>query len=205
MSGSTARPRFIGGSLVPFELLVVGASLGGGHALEVLLAGLPGDFPLPVVIVQHRLAEGTSDLVAQLQMHSRLPVREAEDKDAIMPSQVYLAPADYHLLMEDSYLALSTEAPTLSARPSIDALFVSAGERYGERLIGAILTGASEDGAQGAARIKELGGFVIVQDPATAEGSVMPKAAIAAASVDKILPLEEIAPFLAALVAVKKE
>ena len=182
-----------------FELVVIGASLGGLQALETLLAGLPQAFPLPVVVVQHRHKD-SSDLVALLQRYSLLPVSEVEDKEEIRPGRVYLAPADYHLLIEASHFALSLEAPVEYARPSIDVLFESAAEAYAERVIGIILTGASQDGAQGLAKIKASGGLTVVQSPATAEGQTMPAAAIAATQVDQILPLSEIALFLSQFV-----
>ena len=178
------------------KVIVVGTSLGGLDALRSLLTDLPGDFPLPVVVVQHRSVESDDTLSTLLQRHSMLPVKEVEDKEAILPGHVYLAPADYHLLLEEDTFALSTEAPVGYARPSIDVLFESAADAYGERVIGVILTGASKDGAQGAAKIKERGGLVVVQDPDTAESRIMPEAAIAAADIDQVLPLSEIAPFL---------
>jgi two-component system, chemotaxis family, protein-glutamate methylesterase/glutaminase len=184
---------------VAFALVVVGASLGGLHALEILLAGLPAHFPLPVAIGQHRREDADDALCAALRRHSALPVGDAEDKEAIVPGRVYVAPAGYHLLVEEGRFALSTEAPVAYARPSIDVLFESAAEVYETGVIGVILTGASKDGSQGAARIKVRGGFVVVQDPRTAEGSVMPEAAIAATDVDRILPLAAIGPYVAAL------
>jgi two-component system chemotaxis response regulator CheB len=185
-----------------FELVVIGTSLGGLHALETILRGLPREFPLPVVIVQHRSKE-TIDLAALLQRYSLLPVREVEDKEEIQPGWVYLAPADYHLLVEDGHFALSLEAPVWFARPSIDILFESVAEAYPDRVVGVILTGASQDGAGGLAKIKAAGGLAVVQLPATAESRIMPAAAIAATQVDHILPLAEIAPFLTKLVLAK--
>lgn len=199
---------------VPYELIVVGASLGGLHALEVLLKGLPKDFPVPMAIAQHRHKASDNSLSVVLQRQCTLPIIEVEDKDLIMPGQVYLAPADYHLLVEASQtqwgsqgeyrtsiptLALSTEAPVLYARPSIDVLFESAADAYGEKVIGVILTGASNDGTQGLASIKANGGLTIVQEPSNACCATMPKAAIAAVTVDWILPLNEIAPLIVKL------
>jgi two-component system chemotaxis response regulator CheB len=184
---------------VAFALVVVGASLGGLHALEILLADLPAHFPLPVAIGQHRREDADDALCAALRRHSALPVGDAEDKESIVPGRVYVAPAGYHLLVEEGRFALSTAAPVAYARPSIDVLFESAADVYETGVIGVILTGASKDGSQGAARIKVRGGFVVVQDPRTAEGSVMPEAAIAATDVDRILPLAAIGPCVAAL------
>ena len=181
------------------QLVVVGASLGGMRALAALLGGLPGEFPAPLAIVQHRTADSTKVLCGFLQEHSRLPVSEIEDKQPILPAQVYLAPADYHALVEAGAFALSTEAPILYARPSIDVLFESAADAYAERTLGIVMTGASQDGAQGLARIKQRGGLALVQSPDTAQCAVMPEAAIAATQVDWILPLTEIGPHLVSL------
>ena len=181
------------------QLVVVGASLGGMRALAVLLGGLPSEFPAPLAIVQHRGTDSSGALSRFLQEYSRLPVSEIEDKQPILPAQVYLAPADYHVLIEVGAFALSTEAPILYARPSIDALFESAADTYAEQVVGVILTGASADGSRGLARLKQRGGLALVQSPETAECAIMPAAAIAATSVDWILPLEEIAPHLVSL------
>ena len=118
------------------------------------------------------------------------------DKDRVIAGRVYIAPPDYHLLVDAGYFALSTDGRVLHARPSIDVLFESAADAYRDRLIGVVLTGASADGALGATRIKQRGGRVVAQNPASAESPVMPKAAIAAGAVDEILPLADIALFL---------
>jgi two-component system, chemotaxis family, protein-glutamate methylesterase/glutaminase len=206
---------------VRFKLVVIGTSLGGLRALEVLLPGLPPTFPLPVAIAQHRHRDSDKILSLILQRHCALPVLEAEDKQTIAPGQVYLAPANYHLLIEaaadgtsQGHFALSTDTPVSHARPSIDVLFESAANTYAEGTIGVILTGASNDGAQGLATIKAYGGVAIVQDPQTAECSIMPKAALtqfaqqavtaqedamAGVEVDWVLPLGAIAPTLVRL------
>jgi two-component system chemotaxis response regulator CheB len=179
-----------------FEIVVIGASYGGLSALQVMLPEFSPEFPLPVVIVQHRRREVDDGLCNFLRKRSRLPLSEPNDKEALEPGCVYLAPADYHLLMERSIFSLSTESPVGYARPSIDVLFESAADIYRERIIGVILTGSNADGARGLSRIKSLGGLTIVQDPLDAESRAMPEAAIAATKVDRILPLAEIAPFL---------
>jgi two-component system chemotaxis response regulator CheB len=184
---------------VPFDIAVVGTSLGGLHALRILLGGLPKRLPLAIAIVQHRGRDPGGELREILQRHSALSIVEPEDKETIAAGTVYIAPAGYHLLVERGAFALSTDVPVWHARPSIDVLFESAADAYTERAIGVILTGSSPDGARGLARIKERGGLAIVENPATAESRVLPDAAIAAAQVDRILPLSEIAPFLASL------
>jgi two-component system chemotaxis response regulator CheB len=110
-----------------------------------------------------------------------------------------VAPADYHLLVEDDRFALSVDARVQFARPSIDVLFESVAEGYRDRAIGIVLTGANADGAEGLAAIKRNGGVVIVQDPETATRKAMPEAALAAAVADAVLPLEAIGPFLLGL------
>jgi two-component system, chemotaxis family, protein-glutamate methylesterase/glutaminase len=179
-----------------YEIIVIGASLGGLRALSVLLSGLPADFALPLVIVQHRHASSAASLSAVLQPYSALRIEEIEDKQDICTQRVYVAPANYHVLIEPGSFALSTEAPVAYARPSIDVLFESAADVYAERVVGVILTGASDDGARGLARIKQHGGLTLAQEPATAESAVMPAAAIAAVQVDHILAIARLAPFL---------
>jgi two-component system chemotaxis response regulator CheB len=178
------------------RVVVIGTSAGGLAALQVLLPGLPSDFPSPVILVQHRGKEAGSGLCDFLQRWSALPVNEPGDKEAIEPGRAYLAPRDYHLLIEGRHFALSTEAPVSYARPSIDVLFESAADAYGKGVIGVILTGKNRDGARGLAAIKRCGGLALVEDPSTAESGEMPQAALAATIVDHVLPLAEIAPCL---------
>jgi two-component system chemotaxis response regulator CheB len=186
-------------TLVAFEIVVVGTSTGGLTALQTLLSGLTGSFPVPVVIVQHRGKDSDIGLCDFLRSHSRLPVSEPEDKELIVPGHAYLAPRDYHLLIDKGSFALSTEGPVGFARPSIDVLFQSAAQEYNEHTIGVVLTGANRDGARGLAAIKARGGFTLVEDPALATCREMPEAAIANVEVDGILALEEIGPLLEGL------
>ncbi len=179
-----------------FEIVVVGASTGGLKALQVLLSGLPAEFSLPMVIVQHRGKDLETGLCEFLARSSRLPVTEPEDKETIMPGRAYLAPRDYHLLIENRSFALSTDAPVSFARPSIDVLFESAADEYQNRAIGVILTGANHDGARGLAAIKAQGGLTLVEDPNTAACREMPDAAINLTNVHGILPLQHLAPRL---------
>lgn len=182
---------------VPYRAVVIGVSAGGLEALRLILARLPADFPVPVVVVQHQGPEGEGFLARYLNQRCEVVVKEAEDKEAALPGTVYLAPANYHLLLEDDgSFALSLEGRHRFSRPSIDILFESAADVYGPRLIAVILTGANDDGSQGLAAVKRRGGLAVVQDPATAEVAAMPAAAIAAAAVDFVLPLRAIAPFL---------
>ena len=182
-----------------YELIVIGCSMGGMHALQIIFNALPKEFPMPIAVVQHRYRTSNEGLPAFLRRHTALQVVDTTDKEWIKPGTVYLAPANYHLYVERGELSLSVDEAVAYSRPSIDVLFESAADAYGSALIGVVLTGANADGALGAARIKKRGGFVIVQDPATAESPAMPRAAIDAARVDRILPLERIGPFLADL------
>jgi two-component system chemotaxis response regulator CheB len=180
-----------------YELIVIGTSWGGLHALSRLLDGLHDDVHQPIVVAQHRLAESENQALARLlQDHTRRIVSDPDDKTPLERDRVYLAPPDYHVLVEEGHIALSTDAPVQFARPSIDVLFESAADAYGPATIGVVLTGANADGAEGLARIKGRGGVAIIQDPATSAKRAMPDAAIAATVADAILPLDEIPPFL---------
>jgi two-component system chemotaxis response regulator CheB len=181
------------------NLVVIGCSLGGMRALETILSALPADFPAAIAVVQHRYRTSNEGLPAYLSKSSALEVVDVEDKQWIKPGRVYLAPANYHLLVEEGMFNLSVDEAVAHSRPSVDVLFESAADAYGRSVVGVILTGANQDGARGVARIKKLGGFVVVQDPKTAEAPAMPEAAIAAAPVDRILPLDRIGSFLVEL------
>jgi len=180
-------------TLVQPGIIVVGASAGGLRALEMVLGGLPRGFPVPIVAVQHRSRESSDAYADILGRSVKLPVREIEDDDALRAPGVYLAPPDYHVLIEPGRMVLSVDDPVSYSRPSIDVLFESAADVYGAKVLGVLLTGANHDGAKGLSRIKQAGGYVIVQDPRTAESPEMPAAGIAAAPVDQVLALEDIA------------
>lgn len=183
-----------------FELVVVGCSWGGPAALGVILAALPRHFSLPIAVAQHRGPSSSDATLASLLESGGGPrVRGVDDKDPIAAGGVYLAPPDYHLLIEPGAFALSTDEPVAHSRPSVDVLFESAADAYGSAAIGVVLTGANADGAAGLARLRSHGGYGIVQDPEGAERPAMPAAAIAAGGADEVLPLEEIGPTLIAL------
>jgi two-component system, chemotaxis family, protein-glutamate methylesterase/glutaminase len=159
------------------DVVVVGVSAGGLDAVCLILKGLPKKFGFALIIVQHRSRD--SDALCQvLQTCSGLPVQEVVDKEAVETGKVYLAPADYHLLIDDGYFALSVDEPELYSRPSIDLTFESVADGYGARAIGVVLTGANRDGARGLRRIVDRGGLALVQDPDTAEVPVMPESAL---------------------------
>jgi two-component system chemotaxis response regulator CheB len=182
-----------------YEVIVIGTSWGGLNAVSRLLDGLPDAVEQPIVVVQHRSVESEDGALAELlSHHTRRTVCDPDDKTELEPNHVYLGPPDYHVLVEDGHLALSTDEPVQYARPSIDVLFDSAADSYGPRAIGVVLTGANHDGASGLAHIKANGGVAIVQDPDTSAKRTMPDAAIAAmhGSADAVLPLDEIPKFL---------
>jgi two-component system chemotaxis response regulator CheB len=177
-------------------MIVVGASLGGLRALVAILRGMPIAFPMPFAVVLHRHKDSDGALLEMLRAESPLPASEPCDKEPMLPGHIYLAPADYHLLVEPTHFSLSIDEPVRYARPSIDVLFESAADAFGGKTIGIVLTGANGDGAVGAARIRARGGRVIVQDPATAEAPQMPQAVLASVNPDYILSLDRIAPLL---------
>lgn len=186
-------------------IVVIGASFGGVEALEEVLRGLNSPFTLPVAIVLHRSPESGPLLKSVLQKHTDLRVIEPHDKERLEPGAVYVAPAGYHMLVEDGHAALSTEGPVAYARPSVDVLFESAADSYAENTVAVILTGQNTDGAKGAARIKRRGGKVIVQNPETSASRSMPDAVIKTTGVDHIVELEEVAPMLNRLAAEKAQ
>ena len=184
----------------PYEAVVIGVSAGGMDALPIVLEALPDDFPVPILIVQHIGPHSDGYLSHYLDSICRLQVREAGEKEDLLPGKVYLAPANYHLLVEDDRtLSLSVDERVNFARPSVDVLFETASDAFGSRLVGIILTGANRDGSMGLKKIRQNGGLAIVQAPETAFADGMPRAAIAACPVDHILPLDQIGPFLCTL------
>ena len=182
-------------------IIVVGASWGGLQALTTLVGGLPADFSLPMVFIQHRSRDSTGALAQLLQDASVLPVCEVEDKAPVVNGHVYVAPPDYHLLMDREHFSLSTDAPLRYSRPSIDVTFESAALAYGADTIGVILTGANADGSEGLRMIVNRKGTGIIQDPSTAESPTMPRAAVAAVPKATVMPLEAIAPHLMKIAA----
>ncbi len=180
-----------------YEPISIGASWGGLHAIGQVLSDIPPQLEQPIVVAQHRHPDSQEDALGDLLgLKIARPVHDVEDKMPIEPWNVYLAPSDYHLLVQRGWFSLSVEARVQHARPSIDVLFESAADAYGETVIGIILTGANEDGAAGLARIKDRGGVALIQDPAGAERRAMPDAAIAATIADAILPLDGIGRFV---------
>lgn len=175
------------------DAVAIGASAGGVEALSMLLSALPASCRLSFFIVMHIPRERPSLLAEVFSNRCALTVKEAEDKEPIQPGTVYFAPPDYHLLIDRGpAFALSSDEPVHFSRPSIDVLFDSAADIYGERLVGVILTGANQDGAEGLAAIGDAGGRTVVQDPLSAAVAYLPEAALKEGPVDCVLSLEQL-------------
>lgn len=180
-----------------YEAVVIGTSAGGLAALTTILSALPEDYGLPVIIVQHRSRDEKTLLEEVLSYKCRIPINQADEKQAICKGNVYFAPGDYHLLIEqDRTFSLSWEPPVNYSRPSIDVLFESAAMVYQRKLVAVILTGASHDGAEGIRMIRKMGGTTIAQMPETAAHKTMPQAAVMTGNIQHILELEGITKFL---------
>ena len=180
-----------------YQAIVIGTSAGGLYALSALLEKLPGDYPLPIVVVQHRSKELRDLLEEVLQSKCVIRIKQADEKEKLEPGYVYIAPPDYHVLVEkNKTLSLSSDPPVRHSRPSIDVLFETAAIVFKDSLIGIILTGASNDGTAGMLAIRKHGGLTIAQDPAEAQFAYMPKSAIETQAIDKILSLSGIQKFL---------
>ena len=198
MSGQRINLR--GQLRAPLQALLIGASAGGVEALLSLLQDLPADYRLPVVCLLHQPDRSDSLLAELLARRLWLPVKEAEDKEYLSGGVVYVAPAGYHLSIEtERSFSLSREEPRHFSRPSIDILFESAADAYGEQLAAALLTGANEDGAAGLLAIRQAGGLTLVQDPADALVPTMPNAALALLEPDFLLPINAMRSLLAEL------
>jgi two-component system chemotaxis response regulator CheB len=181
---------------MPYSIVAMGTSWGGLSAMMKLLGGLPAEFPIPIVLVQHRSKDSDRLLVQLLQDATPLHVCEVEDKDLLLAGSVHVAPANYHILVEQGCLSLTTEEPVRYSRPSIDVMFSSAADTYRSETIGVVLTGANEDGSRGLAHIVKRGGRALIQDPKTAEIPIMPGAAVKAVPTAEVLPLDHLAPRL---------
>ena len=183
-----------------YQAIVLGASAGGMKVVKELVTALPEDFSLPLIIVQHIADTSNSEWPVLLNGYSKVRVKEADEKELIEPGTVYMAPPNYHLLVEpDHTFTLTVDVRVNYARPSIDVLFETAAEAYKETLIGIVCTGANFDGAKGLAHIKELGGLTIVQDPQSAESAAMPQAAIQATDPHAILDFNGIVKLVTSL------
>lgn len=182
------------------DAVVIGASAGGVEALSVLLPALPRGLPVAVFVVLHLPRDRNSMLVDIFAPRCALRVVEAQDKEPVEAGSIYIAPPDYHLLVDAGpSIALSVDEPVNYSRPSIDVLFESSADVYGERLLGIVLTGGNHDGAAGLLAIARAGGITVVQDPASAQASLMPASALQRVKADHVLPLNRIADLLRTL------
>ncbi len=187
-------------NIKPFECVIIGGSWGGIEAVGAILEKLPVDFPLPIVVVLHQHRKSGNHIPEIFERKCPLKVKEADEKEILERGTVYIAPANYHLLVEpDRSLSFSVTEPVHYSRPSIDVGFISAAEAYRDALIGILLTGANQDGADGVAEIKRLGGLAIIEDPDTAKVAIMPQAALARTQVDQVLNQADISAFLLAI------
>jgi two-component system chemotaxis response regulator CheB len=176
-----------------YKIILIGVSAGGLNVMTKLLKDLPSDFPIPVVVVQHRSKDQRTLLEEVMQAKCMIQIKQADEKEKPKPGAVYFAPADYHLLFEeDGCFSLSCEAPVNYSRPSIDVLFETAADSFKKNVLAIILTGANNDGMKGMQKIRMKGGTTIAQKPASAEFSHMPQAAINANAVQHILEVSEI-------------
>lgn len=185
--------------MTDIAIAVVGASWGGLAALSQLIAALPRNFPVPLAIVQHRSRHSDNLLATLLQDTTQLRVIDVEDKEPLEPGNVYIAPANYHMMVEKGHLSLTTDPLVRFSRPSIDVTFISAADAYRDATLGVVLTGANDDGSVGLRYIVDRGGKAIIQDPATAESPTMPMAATKAVPEAEVLPLADISERLVAM------
>jgi two-component system, chemotaxis family, protein-glutamate methylesterase/glutaminase len=195
------KEKYTGVAVMNYRLIIIGGSAGSFQVVNQMLAKLPQDFKIPIVLVLHRLKHIRHGFVEALSQRSVLPVLEPDDKTIIKPGTVYLAPANYHLFIEvNGRFALSTEEPVNHSRPAIDLSFKTAAYCFREKIIGIILSGANKDGADGLKAIKKAGGLAIVQDPLEAQIPVMPASAIErTGQVDHVLKSDDIISFLCKL------
>lgn len=184
----------------PFKMIVIGGSAGSLQVILRLLPELRSTLTVTIVIVLHRKPSSDETLIDLLSTRTALAVREVEEKELIQPGCIYIAPADYHLLIEsDHTFSLDASEKVNYSRPSIDITFESAAEVYGPALLGILLSGANSDGQEGMHSIKEAGGVCVVQNPESAEVAYMPMQAIGHVKIDCVLHAEELAPFINSL------
>ncbi len=192
-------PDPAGSALAPSAdgVLVAGASAGGVEALIAFVRSLPPDTDEAICIVLHVSPSGTSAMPHILARAGSLPVHSARDGDPLLAGHVYVAPPDHHLLVEPGLVRLSQQPRQNGHRPSIDATMSTAAEAYGGAAVGIVLSGARDDGTAGLLRIKQRGGAAVVQDPAEALYDAMPLSALAHVDVDAVLPVGDMAAWIA--------
>jgi two-component system chemotaxis response regulator CheB len=179
-----------------FELIVIGGSAGSFSVVSKILEKIPKSISVPIVLCLHRLKDKREGFKEALEIKSNIPIKEPCDKEPIVPGWAYLAPSNYHLLIENKELfALSTTELVQYSRPSIDVLFESASDIYKDKLLGVLLSGANKDGAHGMKKIKSKGGLTIIQEPKEASIATMPESALHATTIDYILSTAELVKY----------
>jgi two-component system chemotaxis response regulator CheB len=192
------------GDVNKYRMVVIGGSAGSLDVILKIVATVQNAADVAFIVVVHRAKTGDSILADLLSAQTKLAVKEVEDKEQILPGTIYIAPPDYHLLLENEYtFSLDASEKVHYSRPSIDVTFESAALVYKTTLVGILLSGANADGAMGIKTIADAGGYTIVQQPATAEVSYMPQRALSIARVNKVLEGEEIGGFLNRILNVK--
>lgn len=182
----------------PATVVAIGASTGGPNALATLLAELPADFPVPLVVVQHMPALFTKMLAERLDANARIGVHEATAGMVLLPGHAYVAPGDFHLTLERDAVGrevracLDRSAPVGACRPAVDVLFRSVAHVFGPRALGVVLTGMGRDGAEGARALADRGGAVVVQEPSSCVVPTMPEAVLGLGVADGALPIERL-------------
>ncbi|MGA0556990.1 chemotaxis protein CheB [Larkinella sp. VNQ87] len=182
------------------KAVVIGGSAGSIEVFLKLLPALPMPLSFAVIIVVHRKNSTDSSLAHVLSIKTAVPIQDVEDKDPVLAGNMYLAPADYHLLIEkDEVFSLDNSEKVNYSRPSLDVTFESAADVYGPALVGVLLSGANADGTAGLKAIKQAGGIIVAQKPETAQSSFMPQQAIMHAPVDHVLDVDGLITFLRSL------
>jgi len=191
-----------------FEIVAIGTSTGGPVALKTLLMGLPDDFPLGVVVVQHMPPVFTTAFAIRLDSLCSISVKEAEDGDPILPGHALIAPGDYHMTVskygERPRVLLHKWKPVSGHRPSVDVLMHSVAKEYGNHGIGVIMTGMGKDGAEGLIELKREGGYVIAQDKESSVIYGMNREVIINGDAHEVVPVNEIAQRLLSQVCIKE-
>lgn len=185
-----------------YKVVVIGGSAGSLEVILAMIKRLPRHPGAVIIIIVHRKNGKDSNLETLLSYRTDLPVKEVEDKDSILPDHIYVAPPDYHLLIENEHnFSLDSSEKIHFSRPSIDVTFESVAETFGHRAVGILLSGANVDGAKGLLRIKECGGHTIAQDPEDADMGFMPQQAINLGAADKVLNVNDLTKVMEALVS----
>lgn len=181
----------------PRDLVVVGASAGGVEALRAFVSGIPAQLPAAVAMVLHVPPNGSSSLPALLDVSGSLRCVRAYDGQPLRPGWIHIAPPNHHLVVDDDVVRLSAEPEVNGYRPSVDVLFRSAA-KHGRRVIGVVLSGALDDGAEGMVAIKAGGGLTVVQDPREARCPGMPRSVLERVEVDHVVRASAMGALLAA-------